>query len=87
MHWDEERYRWTRAKERVPVKVPLSQERQEIIRLLVESDIDLTPKAIAQKLDRQENAIRKMLRFMVADNQIVQPARGLYTSVSTHLEA
>jgi hypothetical protein len=58
-----------------------SQQRQDIMRLLRDEGESgpLTPAAIADRLGRDRDAVRKMLAAMLAAGQIISPSRGLYT--------
>jgi len=58
--------------------------RQEIIELLREEEIPLTPKQIAGKLRKKEGAIRKLLFTMFNDGEVTKVDRGQYTMKKIH---
>lgn len=60
----------------------VSRERREILDLLNQSTDALSPMDIAELLDKDRGAIRRLLHSMYNDGQVAQPTRGKYTAVS-----
>ena len=56
----------------------MSKERREIIAVLENASGPLSPKEIAQELDKTSAYIRKMLHDMLKAREVYQPKRGLY---------
>lgn len=59
-----------------------TEERQAILDLLDEADRPMSPKEIAQHLDKNENTLKTTLRRMVLDGKVKRVGRGLYTPVN-----
>jgi DNA-binding CsgD family transcriptional regulator len=60
-------------------KPSLSPEQQEILDLLKNSTVPLTPKEIAEKLGKTADSIRHILRNMEQDGLVKRTGHGKYT--------
>jgi len=59
---------------------PLSLERQQILQLLQASPIPLGPQEIAERTAQDYTTVRQTLRRMLTTQELITPARGLYTT-------
>lgn len=64
----------------------VSPERADIIRILTESVSPLGPEEIAGRCDSNSAAVRKLLRKMKEDGQVLQPKTGQYTVHNSHTD-
>jgi hypothetical protein len=58
--------------------------REAIVKVVQESEIELTPLQIAQKLQANHSSVRVYLPQLVAQNRLVTPYPGAYCSQITH---
>jgi hypothetical protein len=59
---------------------PMSIARQNILRVLRESDTSLGPLKIADRTGLDYAKVRKLLSSMSSERKIISPSRGLYTA-------
>ncbi len=77
LKWDKETCQWIIIGDAEEHR--LSQERQGIIDLLRNAGVAMTPKEIAEALNRKDGAVRKMLFDMTRDGQVKNEGSGRYS--------
>lgn len=66
-------------------QIPLSRERQHILQVLQASNIPLGPQEIAARTGQDYTTLRQTLHRMHAAQELISPARGLYTTLTIPL--
>lgn len=77
LKWDKDLCQWNLLGEAEEYR--LSEERREIIDLLRKSPTPMSPKEIAEILNRKDGAVRKMLFDMTKDGQVKNEGGGRYS--------
>jgi hypothetical protein len=81
LDWNSGTFGWTLARD--AEQFELSPERKEVINLLLRaSPARITPKQVAETLNRNENSTRKMMNRMNNDGQIDNDGLGNYTVIN-----
>ena len=76
LRWDAELASWSLAGDAEEYRV--SQERQDIIRVLEEAGEPMTPKEVAELLDKAPNAVKYLMWRMSKDGQLEAVGKGRY---------
>ncbi len=63
-------------------QIPLSRERQHILQVLQASPVPLGPQEIAERTGQDYTTLRQTLHRMHAAQELISPARGLYTTLT-----
>ena len=77
LRWDAELASWTLAGDAEEYRV--SQERQDISHVLENADEPMTPKEVAELLDKAPNAVKYLMWRMSKDGQLATVGKGRYT--------
>jgi hypothetical protein len=77
MQFDKETGRWTKLGSAEDFRK--SQERKEIIRLLIDAGQPMSPAAVAKELGKKGSTVRMMLKRMAAAGEVVALGNGSYT--------
>jgi hypothetical protein len=76
LRWDANLASWTLVGDAEEYRV--SQERQDIVRVLTEAGEPMTPKEAAELLDKPPNTVKYLMWKMSKDGQLVTVGRGHY---------
>jgi len=82
LRWNADLASWTLVGDAEEYRI--SQERQDIVRVLVEAGEPMTPKEVAELLDKPPNAVKYLMWKMSKDGQLATVGRGRY-SLTTNL--
>ena len=77
LKWDANLATWTLAGDAEEYRV--SQERQDIVRVLVEAGEPMTPKEVAELLDKPPNNVKYLMWRMSKDGQLSTAGKGRYS--------
>lgn len=77
LHWDAARCTWTLTG--TAEEARRSQERTAILQVLAASAAPLTPKEVAERLQKPQDAVRRLMWRMEKQGELVSPARGRYS--------
>ena len=82
MRWDADLASWTLVGDAEEYRI--SQERQEIVRVLNEAGEPMTPKEVSEFLDKPANNVKYLMWRMSKDGQLATAGKGRY-SLTTNL--
>ena len=82
LRWDADLASWTLVGDAEEYRI--SQERQEIVRVLTEAGEPMTPKEVAELLGKPPNTVKYLMWRMSKDGQLATAGRGRY-SLTTNL--
>jgi len=77
MRWDADLASWTLVGDAEEYKI--SQERQEIVRVLNEAEEPMTPTEVAELLSKSVNAVKYLMWKMSKDGQLATTGKGRYS--------
>lgn len=77
LRWDAELASWRLVGDAEQYRV--SQERQDIVRVLEEAPEPMTPKEVAELLDKNPNAVKYLMWKMSKDSQLATVGKGRYS--------
>jgi hypothetical protein len=77
LRWDADLASWTLVGDAEEYRV--SQERQDIVRVLVEAGEPMTPKEVAEFLDKSANTVKYLMWRMSKDGQLTTVGKGRYS--------
>jgi hypothetical protein len=77
LRWDADLASWTLVGDAEEYRI--SQERQDIVRVLTEAEEPMTPKEVAELLGKSVNAVKYLMWKMSKDGQLATAGKGLYS--------
>jgi hypothetical protein len=77
LRWDADLASWTLVGDAEEYRI--SQERQDIVRVLTEAEEPMTPKEVAELLGKSVNAVKYLMWKMSKDGQLATAGKGRYS--------
>jgi hypothetical protein len=85
LRWDADLASWTLVGDAEEYRI--SKERQDIVRVLTEAEEPMTPKEVADLLDKSVNAVKYLMWRMSKDGQLATAGKGRYSLTANPLTA
>lgn len=82
LRWDPELASWALVGEAEEYRV--SNERQQVLRVLRDAEVPMSPKEIAEATDKSHGSVKVLLGEMVKAGQVANPTYGKYTPPDTN---